>query len=135
MADQVTGGCLCGKVRFQADRSFGKLFFCHCDQCRKMTGSNHASNLFTQAEKFSWLSGEESVKRYRLPDRLFSTAFCDTCGSGLPFLNSRKTHMIVPAGALDDEPSFREAHNIFCSEQPHWSQEGDKAPRHKTFPE
>ena len=48
MSEQITGACLCGAVRFSVDNAFATLFFCHCDQCRKMTGGSHAANLFIE---------------------------------------------------------------------------------------
>jgi|TARA_R110002072_G_scaffold12038_2_gene52992 hypothetical protein len=135
MSEQITGACLCGAVRFSVDNAFATLFFCHCDQCRKMTGGSHAANLFIEPEKFNWRAGEESIKRYSLPNRAFSKAFCEICGSGVPFLNRHKTHMIVPAGTLNEEPAVARAQNIFCAEQPLWSLAQAEAPRHDGFPE
>ncbi len=104
MSDMINGGCLCGKVTYEVENKFEHLFFCHCEQCRKITSSAHASNLFRNVETFRWLKGEDAVKIYNFPNRGFSTAFCTQCGSGLPFINSSGKKVIVPAGSLDGEP-------------------------------
>jgi hypothetical protein len=38
-AGLVTGGCLCGAVRYEYDGELGPANYCHCADCRKCTGS------------------------------------------------------------------------------------------------
>ena len=35
------GSCLCGKVTFEIEGNFEQFFLCHCERCRKDTGSAH----------------------------------------------------------------------------------------------
>ena len=37
MAKEITGGCLCGGVRYKATRASENMVACHCGQCRKQT--------------------------------------------------------------------------------------------------
>jgi hypothetical protein len=37
-AEQLTGGCLCGAIRYEIDRVFD-VMYCHCSRCRKATGA------------------------------------------------------------------------------------------------
>ena len=41
----MQGGCLCGAVRFELDRAVGPFELCHCNRCRKTTGSAYAAGL------------------------------------------------------------------------------------------
>lgn len=52
---KIKGGCLCGAVSFEVVNAFEKLSLCSCDQCRQITGSAFASNLFVSIEGFGWL--------------------------------------------------------------------------------
>ncbi|WP_442957540.1 GFA family protein [Photobacterium sp. 53610] len=71
----LTGGCCCGSVAYTLEDQFSSFYFCHCEQCRKMTGSAHASNLFTSPENITWLHGQDQLKRYDDPVRSFPRCF------------------------------------------------------------
>ena len=51
------GSCLCGEVTFEIEGDFDNFYLCHCERCRKDTGSAHAANLFSSTAKLKWLSG------------------------------------------------------------------------------
>ncbi len=134
MKDTIDGSCLCGKVTFSVKNEFRQFHLCHCIQCRKVTGSAHASNLFTSLENFQWKLGAENTKRFNYPGRAFSKVFCIDCGSGLPFSISDGKSVIVPAGSLDDEPNIVPQDNIFWSERALWYEAGIKSPHFDGFP-
>lgn len=128
MAKEITGGCCCKSVAFKLKDEFSKFFFCHCEQCRKLTGSAHASNLFTAPDNIEWLKGEDKTKRYEHQTRSFAKVFCTECGSGLPYVSQSGRFLIVPAGCLDQEPSKSLDAQIFCEEQTEWHKAGLTAP-------
>ena len=134
MSEMIEGECLCGTVAFEVENRFENLFFCHCEQCRKITGSAHASNLFRDIKSFRWIRGQIKVINYKVPGRGFSTAFCSKCGSGLPFVNSSGEKLIVPAGSLNAEPVFDHQTRIFCAEQAQWHQTNEKTRSFEKFP-
>ena len=35
----VTGGCLCGAIRYQASHRMSDAMACHCRRCQRLTGS------------------------------------------------------------------------------------------------
>ncbi|MBB3063679.1 GFA family protein [Microbulbifer rhizosphaerae] len=135
MKDAITGGCVCGEVLFSIEDDFENFYFCHCEQCRKMTGSAHASNLFTRPDNIKWEKGFDSVKRYDHPTRTFSQAFCTHCGSALPYVSKSGKALVVPAGSLDEEPKKALDAQIFCSEETEWHKVGLSSPKHSGFPE
>ncbi|PCJ30659.1 MAG: aldehyde-activating protein [Gammaproteobacteria bacterium] len=135
MTKKITGGCCCGKVSYSLEDDFSKFFFCHCEQCRKLTGSAHAANLFTYAENINWDKGVEHTRRYEHPTRSFAKVFCTECGSGLPYLSSTGQFLIVPAGSLNEEPSKLPDAQIFCSEQTQWHKAGLEADKVAKFPD
>jgi len=135
MKNVITGGCCCGEVSFSLQDNFSHFYFCHCEQCRKLTGSAHASNLFTSPANITWLKGKERTKRYDHPERSFSQVFCVECGSGLPFISQSGKFLIVPAGSLDSEPSKSVEAQIFCAEQTKWHSEGINQRQVQGFPE
>jgi hypothetical protein len=132
----VTGSCLCGAVCFEVDDDFRHLNLCHCDQCQKATGSAHASNLFTDPGNIRWTKGKDYVKRFDVPDRSISNAFCTECGSGLPYVSKTGAALVVQAGTLNDPfTSSPVVRNIFWSERAHWYDVATAAEQHDAFPE
>ncbi|CAM3536005.1 Glutathione-dependent formaldehyde-activating enzyme [Vibrio aerogenes CECT 7868] len=134
MTKTLTGGCCCGKVSFSVKDQFNHFFFCHCQQCRQMTGSAHASNLFTSVDNIVWESGTGFIKCFSHPERNFSKAFCTECGSALPYVSSSGKSLIVPAGSLNEEPSKPVDAQIFCAEQAGWHLDGLSAKKMPGFP-
>lgn len=132
---KISGSCLCGEVTYECVNEFEHFHLCHCIQCQKASGSAHVSNLFIQPDKFSWLTGESLVKRYDVPGRTISNAFCNQCGSNLPYLSSTDKAVIVPAGCLDEAPNLIPQDNIFCSEKATWYDQGIIAKSFAKFPD
>ena len=133
---KITGSCLCGAVCFEVDDNFQQLNLCHCDQCQRATGSAHASNLFTNPENIRWTNGKDYVKRFDVPGRCISNAFCSECGSGLPYVSKTGGSLIVQAGTLNEvfasNPIVR---HIFWSERAAWYDAAAAAGHHERFPE
>ncbi|MCE8516358.1 GFA family protein [Ruegeria pomeroyi] len=121
MQDVVTGRCLCGNVEYSIENDFLFLLFCHCEQCRRISGSAHASNLFSATQSLTWLKGEESIQRFDYPGRDFTKSFCRMCGCGLPYRSSHGEMVIVPAGTLDGEPKFATHGKVFLAECTEWT--------------
>lgn len=131
---KISGGCLCGKVRFEMQDEFAQFHLCHCVQCQKMTGSAHAANLFTAPMNINWLEGADWVKRFDVPGRSLTKAFCFECGTGLPFISGSGKVLIVPVGSLDTAPSIAAQDNIFWSERAAWYDAALNATHFEKFP-
>lgn len=131
---KIKGGCLCGAVSFEVVNAFEKLFLCSCDQCRQITGSAFASNLFVGIELFDWLGGADDIIKYQVPGRDISKSFCRVCGSGVPWANGKATKMIVPAGSLSEPAVIAERVRVFISEQPAWASDLEQVTAHAKFP-
>lgn len=133
---KFSGSCLCKAVRYEIEARPKKFYFCHCEQCRKLTGSAHAANILTEATPVRWLRGEDRIKRYDAPaGREFTHVFCRECGSGLPFENVSGRTLFIPAGSLDMDPGLEVTRNIFWRESPDWYGTGLNAGRCSGFPE
>lgn len=117
----ISGSCLCGAVSYEFTNAVKVFQYCHCSRCQKFTGSAHASNIIIDPDHFRWLTGEDFLGRFELPDaKHFATSFCKTCGSSLPWLTQSAKAMIVPAGTLDQDPKARPIHNIYYHDKACW---------------
>ena len=136
MSDEIKGGCLCGRVQYQVRGPFDAFHICHCSQCRRSTGSAHASNIFTSKDKITWLKGEDLVKRFDSDQPgVISKSFCSHCGSLVPYVSASSGKLIIPAGSLSEDPSIRPQDNIFWEDRADWYDTVSTAPRFKAFPE
>ena len=61
----LTGKCLCGAVKYECEAEPESMQYCHCDTCRRVTGS--AFNSYNQEHLTEFLP---HFKIYRCPDSL-----------------------------------------------------------------
>jgi hypothetical protein len=131
----VSGSCLCGTVRYEAAGPFSDLRYCHCERCRKATGSAHAANLFVAKEHLRWIAGEEAVVVFRHPEADdYPRGFCRVCGSMVPRLARDGRSMAIPAGSLDSDPGVRPSKNIFWALRAPWFVATSELPTHDAKP-
>jgi len=133
-SDVLNGSCLCGSVSYRVIHQPSQFYFCHCEQCQKVTGSSFAANMIAPVDSIRWQSGEALLTHFDHPSRAFSKTFCSLCGSGVPHINKSKTSLVIPAGSLDEIPAIEPAANLFISESPKWLNTGLSAKRYKAYP-
>jgi hypothetical protein len=75
-AQTYTGGCQCGKVRYEVSLGLGEVIACNCSRCGRL-GSLLA---FTPAENFKLISGEGALTEYQFNKHVIHHLFCSTCG-------------------------------------------------------
>lgn len=134
MSNRYSGSCLCGEVRFEIEGEFESFYLCHCEYCRKDTGSAHAANLFSSTAALEWISGEDKVRQFNLPATRHSKSFCSTCGSALPKMQMNGQLLVVPAGSLNTEVLIRPNAHIFVSSKARWDDALEKVPMVDKFP-
>jgi hypothetical protein len=134
LADKHFGSCLCGEIRFEIEGGFDSFYLCHCQYCRKDTGSAHAANLFSQSATLKWLAGESLVTPYNLPSTRHGKSFCSICGSAVPRTQMSGALLVVPAGCLDTNVSIRPDAHLFGSSKADWDYELEKIPMVSKLP-
>jgi hypothetical protein len=130
----LSGGCLCGAVRYTVNGEAQRFYHCHCSRCRKASGTGHASNLFVQGT-LTWNSGEELIRTFKLPEAArFANSFCEVCGSRMPRFIEKVGMVFIPAGSLDDEPDLRPQARIFLDSRAKWSCDEAVLPGFEQYP-
>lgn len=118
---KAQGSCLCGRVRYEIAGPFADFRYCHCERCRKATGSAHAANLLLAPERLSWISGESEITLViHAEAENYPRAFCRHCGGPVPRLTRDRRYMLVPAGTLEDDPGLRPTISIFWRLRAPW---------------
>ena len=131
----LKGGCLCGDVTYEATGEPKRFYHCHCARCRKVTGTGHASNLFLQPATLTWLTGEEQIRAFKVPEaQRFTNSFCANCGSRVPRQARDSDIVMIPAGSLDDAAPIMPQARIFSGSRASWSCTDDEIPVYPEYP-
>ncbi|WP_394837913.1 GFA family protein [Pendulispora rubella] len=71
-----SGGCHCGKVRYEVTAEIDKLMQCNCSMCSKRA---HLLT-FVGADQFRLLAGNDALQDYQFNKKMIHHLFCSTCG-------------------------------------------------------
>jgi len=121
-------------VRYEVDGEFEHFFLCHCEHCRKDTGSAHAANLFSSQATLKWIAGQDKLTFYNLPSTRHSRNFCSVCGSALPSTQMEGKLVVVPAGSLDTPVANKPDAHIFMSSKAGWDDDLAAIPKMEKYP-
>jgi hypothetical protein len=120
---------LCGAIRFHAEGKLSSMVHCHCSMCRKHHGTAFAT--YVSAERVAWLSGQESVQRFRSSASM-ERLFCGTCGAKTPAV-APDGEVFVPAGNLTEDPQARPEKHIFIGSKAPWYEITDRLPQFEMY--
>ncbi|HEY7747462.1 MAG TPA: GFA family protein [Aestuariivirgaceae bacterium] len=78
----VTGGCLCGAIRYRVTAPALDTNFCHCRMCQKFSGAPVTVGSTYAVSAVQFTKGEP---RYHKSSPFAERGFCANCGSSLTF--------------------------------------------------
>ena len=133
-APSLTGGCLCGAVRFTLDGPVDIVNYCHCSRCRRRSGSAFATIVHARWSDFEFVSGEEQIVTFE-PEGWNLRRFCGGCGSPLPGWDEEDDEVGIPAGLFDGDISSHPDIHIMVGSKAPWYEIQDNLPQHDEFPE
>ena len=126
----VRGSCLCGAITYKVTEPFKMARNCHCSRCRYGRAAAHATNGFVAFDGLQYLTGEEHLKEYKVPEaKFFTQAFCDVCSSLMPRMDAGRGIAIVPMSSLDDDPGIKPMDHIFVNDKAAWYDITDDLPQ------
>lgn len=73
-----TGGCHCGRVRFEVETDLGMVLACNCSFCQK----RGALWTYVGQDAFKLLSGDGALADYQFNKKVIHHLFCPACGVG-----------------------------------------------------
>jgi hypothetical protein len=117
----LTGGCLCGTVRFELTEPPPTAGYCHCTRCQRRTGTAASPQARIDGRTLRLLAGEDQVKWWRHPEGGFEKGFCRECGAHLLSRNpDDPTQMSVRLGSFDGDPGVRPSWRAFVAYAAPW---------------
>lgn len=122
MADNATGGCQCGAVRFEAAGAPRFVANCHCRSCRKATGAAFSTWVGYTDDRVRM----NGAAAYYVSSPGVRRGFCPHCGTPLSYAGDQwpgETHFLI--GAFDDPARFTPQGDAFAGEALGWTQTFD----------
>lgn len=133
MAVEFEGGCLCGAVRYQSAADPVVVGHCHCDDCRRSSGSGHCTHLGVPKPAFSVTGKVTIFEKPADSGNIVGRAFCPACGAAVYSVNSSLPDlMFVRASSLDDLEICKPQLVVYASRAASWDHMDPALP---SFPE
>lgn len=128
---KVTGGCLCGAIRYEAEALLKSGYYCHCKQCQKSSGAPAEIAVPVKTGSLIFTKG---APKYYASSEIGRRGFCEACGSRLVWRftdpeNDTGTNLSVCS--LDKPEEVRPSAHTFVDSQLPWYQLTDDLPRHQ----
>jgi hypothetical protein len=128
----LTGGCLCGGVRFELVSPPLAAGWCHCTRCQRRTGTSGSLQARVAPGSLRIVQGEELLRAFEPPDGN-AKVFCSACGSAMWSRGPDGHPAAVRFGTFDSDPGLRASYRQFVAYFPVWDElPDDGLPR---FPE
>ena len=132
---RITGGCLCGRVRFSADAEPAFVGVCHCTDCQKFSGSAFATVMALPAPALSVNGMLKTFTKAGDSGKPIHRSFCPECGSGVVDKADALPGMVMLyVGTLDDPSWVKPASQIYCASAQSWVQLGGDMQRFAKMP-
>ena len=122
MNGELTGGCLCGAVRYGLKEGFRlNPYACHCTDCQSRTGSAFSEHMLFRLEDLE-LSGDLDAGQYHQPSGAHSTIFgCAKCKSRIYAVNDSQDGLAsLRCGTLDNSSEVLPSAHLWVKSKQAW---------------
>jgi len=123
------GSCLCGSVSYSFSAKINDFGYCHCEMCRKASGSAYSANVGVDSTTFEVKDSHGYLKEYisSLGTHRF---FCSNCGSPLFSRVERTPELVrIRLGSLDTFMDKKAVRHTFVKDKAPWHEIADDLPR------
>ena len=129
MTDGTNGRCLCGNLRFELRGTPLWVAHCHCESCRRSTGSAVATFVGYKKKQLTYTRGE---RKFYESSPGIQRGFCADCGTPMTYEADRypdEVHLYV--STLDNPGAYRPQVHVFFAERIPWMKLEDDLPRYQ----
>lgn len=115
---KITGHCYCGAVRFEINGESDWVGHCHCESCRRASGSVMTTFAGFRHEQVKFTG--TMPNRHTTADGV-TRSFCGRCGSPVAYENSdRPDEIHLQLGLFDELEAMVPQDHSFLEEKPSW---------------
>jgi len=129
----LTGGCMCGAVRYELKSDPFDCGWCHCRTCQLSSGAPAMVFASVPEGNLVWTAGRDRVKSVR-SSTFGHRAFCRECGT--PFLmkmDHQPETVDFSVATLDQPGAIAPGFHIFWASKVPWFEPADDLPRFAKF--
>ena len=132
---KLTGQCLCGDVKFEADGDIAIMANCHCTDCRQSTGSAFATLVFMKETDVK-IDGKLGHFAHKVDSgNTLSKQFCTHCGSPMFGGNEGRPGMVaIRGGIINEQDVVKPMANVYASRKMDCTILDDKIPAFDKMP-
>lgn len=124
---KLTGGCLCGAIRYQVTAPDLCVSHCHCTFCRRAAGAAFITWMTLAAGKLIITNGE--VTEFESSPGAWR-GFCADCGTSLTYRHVNHSEEVdLTAATLDDQTAVVPDDHIWTGSMVPWLEFADSLPR------
>ena len=131
----LTGGCLCGAIRYESMGDPVVALNCHCRDCQKASGGACTASLFVPLAS---LTVTGPVKYYEKPGdsgHAIARGFCPECGSALFGKPSIMASLVsIRPGSLDQPELFQPVFDMYSASAQPWDHMDPALPKFAKAP-
>jgi hypothetical protein len=121
----LTGGCFCGRVRYEAEGAPFDQTNCHCSICRRTTGAPFVA-WFSVPRLRLRVTGEPT--RFRSSSKA-TRSFCAQCGTQISFERDGAEEIDVTTCSLDQPGDVPPLDHIHTASRLEWVKLADGLPQ------
>jgi len=131
----LSGGCLCGGVRYELTEAPVSASYCHCRRCQRRTGTAASAQARVAPGALRIVQGAELVREWAPADG-WPKCFCSVCGSALWSRSPTDPDLFsVRLGTFDEDPGIRPQYRQFVAFAAAWEPiPDDGLPRYEERP-
>jgi hypothetical protein len=128
MTESLTGGCMCGAVRYRLASAPFDAGWCHCRTCQLNSGSPAMVFASVPSNDYAIESGNEHISRYASSEKA-ERWFCGQCGTPLLFRELAGTTHDFSIATLDKPEAVLPEFHIYYDSRIAWAQAAGDLPR------
>jgi hypothetical protein len=126
----LTGGCLCGDIRYRIDATPVEALYCHCRMCRRAHGAPVVAWVTVPRTGFTVTAGNPAA--YQSSPKAIR-CFCGRCGTPLTWESVANPALVdVGITTLDDPAVIAPSMHLWAESRISWFDTADDLPRHPT---
>lgn len=123
------GGCLCGRIHFEAEGPPIDVHYCHCSMCRRATGSAFAVLAWFDTGDVIWTRGRPRILR---SSSMAERGFCADCGTPLLLRHDRRNRLALMVGTFDRAADLVPSRHEGVEARLPWTASGARLPEYFT---
>jgi hypothetical protein len=132
---EYSGSCQCGNVSYRITAQSVQSVICHCDDCRKQSGSAFGASLIVNSDEVVFQGRLKTWDRTTDTGRTNRAFFCPDCGNRIYHQNPDAPEVVrIRSGTLDGQQIPEPRTHFHTIRQMPWVSFSEEVTRHEKQP-